>query len=420
MIIHNFFSDTALSIYHLFEYYIFAYKQYMFETTIPTQQEHFFKSFQFNLGNKNFQIGNYKEAGQLEFPTAILTFVGDETAFGKEANLVGNHRIVSVNEVLATHDNDTDHELIMREEQSILSFTFQINCESQLQANEVVHQIKRFLPPEKYIQIITFKSFIEIPIIFFGEDNNPRQHTIENLYQKYDDTTGETQYYFLCNYKPLIKLNSVTADIADNSQRSYIVSCDFSYLIQLPMWLFDTCDDKAIARINIGFIMDDKPNSILIGNNPITDSTNNTTKINDIPYKPKETTIVDYNSDNNKGSSIVINKPSDTKDDYAISVTKVTPANSLITDKSNNGNKTKDSSDHNILDKDQYQEKKRGDGGTDIIIFNNNDSNLTPELNEPLIIKILIPMTDDEIKFHTNKITYFDKVYNVRDQKCWG
>lgn len=110
----------------------------------------FFKSVQFNLGNRNYQVGNYKESGQLEFPTGIFTFVSDESAFGDPANMLEHHRIVDVNEVRCTHNKDTDVDIWLREQQAILYMTAQINCESQLQANEVTHQIKSFLSPGKY------------------------------------------------------------------------------------------------------------------------------------------------------------------------------------------------------------------------------------------------------------------------------
>jgi len=39
---------------------------------------------------------------------------------------------------------------MLREEQAMLYMMVQINCASMAQANEVVHQIKRFLPPQKF------------------------------------------------------------------------------------------------------------------------------------------------------------------------------------------------------------------------------------------------------------------------------
>lgn len=97
MVITNFFSDVLLSLLHLFEDYIFDNKSYFYRNTVQDSKPHsFFKSVQFNIGNRNFQIGSYKEAAQLEFPTGIFTFVNDETAWGKMGNLIGHHRIWDV------------------------------------------------------------------------------------------------------------------------------------------------------------------------------------------------------------------------------------------------------------------------------------------------------------------------------------
>ena len=151
VIITNFFSDVLLSLLHLFEDYIFDNKSYFYRNTVQDSKPHnFFKSVQFNIGNRNFQIGSYKEAAQLEFPTGIFTFVNDETAWGKMGNLIGHHRIWDVNEITCTHNKNTDVDIMLREEQAMLYMMVQINCASMAQANEVVHQIKRFLPPQKF------------------------------------------------------------------------------------------------------------------------------------------------------------------------------------------------------------------------------------------------------------------------------
>jgi len=63
----------------------------MFTTVIEQPPEHYFKSVQFNIGNVNYQIGDYKEAGQLEFPTLLLSLISDEAAFGKAASLIRHH-----------------------------------------------------------------------------------------------------------------------------------------------------------------------------------------------------------------------------------------------------------------------------------------------------------------------------------------
>ena len=95
-------------------------------------------------------------------------------------------------------------------------------------------QIRR---PET-VKIFPFESFISLPPEMFDPRlNNPDIHDIENLYLRYDGTTGEKNYFYRSFFKPHVQLNSVSADLADNSARSYPVTCDFSYLIQLPIWL---------------------------------------------------------------------------------------------------------------------------------------------------------------------------------------
>ena len=112
-------------------------------------------------------------------------------------NLIGHHRIYDVNEILCTHNNNTDVDIILREEQSVLSLSVQINCESMQFANEVVHQIKRFLPVNKYCQLAPFRSFLQSPNFFFDSKyNNPDSHDIDNLFLKYDGTTGEKNYFY--------------------------------------------------------------------------------------------------------------------------------------------------------------------------------------------------------------------------------
>lgn len=198
----------------------------------------FFKSVQFNIGNRNYQIGDYKQAGQLEFPTGIFTYVSDETAWGKTNDLIGHHRIMDVNQIVCTHNKDTNIDIMCREEQQMIYLTVQVNCASMAQANEVIHQIKRFLPVQKFIQFFPFETFMALPPLYFdGFYNNPDKHHIENLFLRYDGTTGEKNYFYKVHYKPMVQLNNVSADFSDNSARSYPVTCDFSYLIQSPIWL---------------------------------------------------------------------------------------------------------------------------------------------------------------------------------------
>ena len=422
MIIHNFFSDTALSIFNFFEYYIFPNKPYFYNNVISEKNNHFFKSMQFNLGNRIYQIGDYKESGQLEFPTALLTFVNDENAFGRDLSLIGHHQINHVNEIIATHNEDTKVELIVREDQTLLYFTFQINCESQLQANEVIHQIKRFLPTQKYIQMFSFKSFIEIPEYFFSSKyNDPNKHDIKNLFLRYDNTTGNPQYYFLANYNPIIKLNSITADYADNGQRSYVVLLDFEYLIQMPIWMFSTELPDKIDRIDIGYSFDDKPNSVIFGENNQLSSSQYPKEINNNYYEKEQSIIIDYNDESFQNNKIVISKPDfiNNNDEIIMEIIKIGEIESNVVQKDNSKNDIYNK-DEEILTKNDYVIKPTYNIKDDeIIIF--ISEKYRPELNKPVIINFLNLVNSDQLLKNQNKknILNSKKIFIIKEQKCW-
>ena len=423
MIIHNFFSDVAQSIFNFFEKFVFPTKPYFYHKVVvnPQQPRTFFKSMQFNLGNQIYQIGDYKESAKLEFPNAQLTYVSNDSAFGKDFPLIAHHTLRHVNEIVATHNDTTNVDIVVREDQTLLYFTFQINCESQLQANEIEHQVKRYLPIQKYIQMYSFKSFQEIPEFFFFKHNDPEKHVIHNLFFRRDDTTGNPQYYFLANYKPIFKLNSINADFSDNSQRSYTVLLDFEYLIQMPIWMASTYNTENIARIEIGFTLDDHPRSIILNDEQLSSTDYDPKKINDIYYQIVKSVIVNHDDASNKENKIVIEKPDIVQDDkFALEIIKVKNPISDFVEISNSAvNKIHDNSSKILTDND-YTVVKTEDGKNDqIVIF--IDKDYKPENNLPVIIRIYIPMTNQRYNNELKKINMFnkDKIYVVRDQKCW-
>ena len=73
-----------------------------------------------------------------------------------------------------------------------------------------------------------------------------------------------------------------------------------------------------------------------------------------------------------------------------------------------------------ILTDNDYTVVKTEDGKNDqIVIF--IDKDYKPENNLPVIIRIYIPMTNQKYNNELKKINMFnkDKIYVVRDQKCW-
>lgn len=419
MIIHNFFSDTAQSIFNFFEKFVFPTKPYFYYKVVNDQDapKTFFKSMQFNLGNRVYQIGDYKKSAKLEFPTAILSYVSDDSAFGRDMPLIAHHPLCTVNEIIATHNEDTDVDIIVREDQTIMYFTFQINCESQLQANEIVHQIKRYLPTQKYIQMYNFRSFVEIPEYFFFEKNDPKKHSIKNLFFREDQTTGTPQYYFLAKYKPIFKLNAITADFSENSQRSYTVLLDFEYLIQLPVWMTTTYNTTEIFKVDVGFMIDDNPMSIITNDNQLSDD-NYPKKINDIYYKLFESRIVTEDDASNKDNKIIIEKP-DISDKFILELIKLKPSFSDIVDNEEYNSKIKNSESKILVDND-YKIEKTQDGNNDqIIIF--TDDQFKPENNSPIIIRVLLPLSDKDFIIEDKKNNFYkkNKLFIIKDQKPW-
>ena len=415
----------------------------------------FFRSVQFNIGNRNYQIGNYKDANQLEFPAGIFTLVSDESAFGDMANLIEHHRIWDVNEVVCTHNKNTDVDIWLREQQYMLYLMAQINCESQAQANEVVHQIKRFVSTGKYIQLFPYSSFQQIPSYFFDAKlNNPDKHDIENLYMKYVPETGEVNYFFQIHYKPIFKFNSINAELSDNSARSFPVVCDISYLIQMPMWLFDTYDEKKVTRINLGVMTNDSISSIIADNNFLEENDYPFT-INGIRYTVGERYIIDPTSPNYHDGVIVIpisNSGAGNNDfisggvgdnegdlthrpeDYVVQIAKLYPKKSTVISwiDSHRGlpkEITKDNLRYwlgfkdletKILDTNEYDvvtnEKTRA---REIIIYSKDKPHLTPDLDSPVIATFLTPVPNEQVEIQKKRKNMFLNVYKIREQKAW-
>ncbi len=328
---------------------------------------------------------------------------------------------------------------MLREEQAMLYMMVQINCASMAQASEVVHQIKRFLPPQKFCQIFPFESFVQIPPEFFHNSlNNPDLHDIENLYLRYDGTTGEKNYFYRSFFKPHVQLNSVSADLADNSARSYPVTCDFSYLIQLPMWLFDTYNEKHIERINLGLQLTDNISSVIV-DNCFLSITDKPLEINGIYYLSREQYIIDETSENYKNNRIVLPNPislhpsnsADGKENnFILSIAKLYPRNSTVvswigarppkTSIMDNKSFYYDY-EANQLKTSYLPDKYYTISDSNITIFTDGNKDLTPDLTSPVIITVLQPKQKEEIeKFLTPKNFLKKKgpkIFEIKDPK---
>jgi hypothetical protein len=239
MQIHNYYSDLLLSIRSLFDKIIFA----------PATIRH----YDFNIANRAFAIDKeYKT--QFEFPACIVTLNDDHYIFGERPNVIQQFGPENKMQHVALYNMDNRKEVIVQEEHVQTNISIIINCESQLQAKDIEFRIKRYLPMNKYIQLLEFTSFLEISYEYLHTlEFDLYGHKILNLFTKHNENTGKVDHCFSMTYKPHIRLESINTSIADASTRSFPVNMEVSYLTQMPMYVFAALDPGPIESINVHY-----------------------------------------------------------------------------------------------------------------------------------------------------------------------
>jgi len=240
MHIHNYFSDVLLSVQVLFDTYVF--------------RPNYIRHYEFNMANRSFSLMRNDYRTEYEFPTAIVTLEEDNYSFGERPTVIQGGP-ENKNQIPVVYDAESRNYIDLQEEQTQCRIGVVINCESQFQAKEVGFQIKRILPLNKYIQIFDFTSFLEIPagfLLSLGMNFNDRE--ITNLFTRLNNNTGEMEYCYAVNYKPLIRLESADVSISDTSQRSFPVTIGLTYQVQQPMWIAAAHIPGTIGAINIDFM----------------------------------------------------------------------------------------------------------------------------------------------------------------------
>ena len=240
MVIHNFFHDVLLSVRTLFDSLIFP--------------NDYIKKYHFNIANRSFQLSRNDYTTQFEFPTCLVQFNDDQYSFGERPNVSQNMLTDNINQIPVLHDVESLNRLMIQEEHSSITMSVTINCESQLQAMNTEHRIKRYLPMNRFMSLISFSSFLEVQpeeLIKLGINYNDNE--IINLFTKMDNKSGHIIYCYSVNYTPLIRLESCNVSLGDGQQRSFPVNLELTYYIQMPMWAFGTKDSKEVIRINLDF-----------------------------------------------------------------------------------------------------------------------------------------------------------------------
>ena len=237
MYIHNLYNDIMLSTSILLDHKIF-------------ERENFIKRYEFNLGNRTFQLGRDPKVN-VDFPVALITINDENASFGHRTETIKQFTSPNINTIPVLYNKSNRQTLYLNEEQTNIPITIAINTESQLQAKEISHIVRRILPLNKLIQQISFTSFLEIPLDFLSKVcYDPYNHDIINIFSKFDKLIGNTNFYYSVKYEPFIRLDSISAAVPDSSQRTYQVNIDLTYIMQWPMYVYSE-KYNIIERINI-------------------------------------------------------------------------------------------------------------------------------------------------------------------------
>jgi len=249
MLIHNFYTDLLISIRKLFDEIIFK------------DHPNYIKEYQFNISNRTFQLNKLDYKTQYELPVALVLLNSSSPTFGQTTKSIQQLPIPDINHQPVLFDKDTNTTLFVHEEETNIDISIQINTESQLQTKEIEFVVSRYLPLNKPIILLKYVSFLEIPRNTLTQLNiDPINHTIYNLYTKYNANTDQLNYHFALAYEPLIKLNSISPSITSTGQRSFSLQIDLTYIQQMPIFIFSNTT-KHIESISI-HLGDFQPDSI--------------------------------------------------------------------------------------------------------------------------------------------------------------
>jgi len=240
MQIHNFYSDLLLSIRSLFDNKIFA--------------NNFIRHYSFNIANRTFELSKRDYKPNRALPAVIVNLEDDQYSFGERPTTVRHSSIENTNQIPVLYDQIANKLIYVQEEQTTITLSININCESQFQAKEVEFTIKRNLPQNKFTQIHSFTSFLEIHsdiLLSCGMDFN--DHPITNLFTKLNNNLGDSEFCFSMNYNPLIRVESITSNISSSTQLTYQVTMNLSVMIQMPIYFLLDEIKNDILKINMDF-----------------------------------------------------------------------------------------------------------------------------------------------------------------------
>ena len=240
MQIHNFYSDLLLSIQSLFDNKLFP--------------NNFIRHYSFNIANRTFELAKRDYKPNRALPAVIVNLDEDRYSFGERPTNLINSTIENMNQIPVLYDSVTKKSVWVQEEQSTVNLTININADSQFQAKEIEFNIKRSLPLNKYTQIHSYTSFLEIHSSILLDNNMDfNDRPVTNLFTKLNNNLGSAEFCFAINYNPLIRVESLTTNISSSTQLTYQVSMNLSVMIQMPLYFILDEIKNDILKINMDF-----------------------------------------------------------------------------------------------------------------------------------------------------------------------
>ena len=244
--IHTFYCDLLQSIPILIDNYI-----------LPSK---YIKSYQFNIANRTFNLfdRNNKHnpyTPNIELPASIISLVDTNDSnfiYGERPSNIQKLSITNINQLPVLCHEESDTTIFLQEDHIQTNISIAVNSGSQLQAKDIGYSFNRVLPSNKFIQVLEFTSFLEIPISTLTNLGlDPYNQTITNLFCRLNKNTGGMEFTYAVHYKPLIQLNSINTSIAQ-TQQTFTTTIDLTYQIQYPLYLVYN-RDYIIDRINIDY-----------------------------------------------------------------------------------------------------------------------------------------------------------------------
>jgi len=216
---HNFYADLVLSLRTFFDRTIFINNE--------------IKGYRFNIGNRSLQL---KYETKFDLPWINIDYQSSRhISYYPDTWLRSQTDNVSKYQVL--YDESKNLSLVMREELHEFQIQVTVNCESQLSALQLKHDIERYLIPGKYFQLYSFFSFFQIDDRLLHESifdvNNDR---IYNLFMQYDPLKDDTIYCFSVKYEPLVRMDTADISIGSSEQRSFPINMSLTIINPLPIY----------------------------------------------------------------------------------------------------------------------------------------------------------------------------------------